>query len=186
MSSEQQKTQFGEYSDEELAALAKQSTEAAGELTKRFFAPIRAAAVAIDQQISDDLLQEGLLAMLSAVGSFDEKRGSLRAYVMTCARNRMLSAVRRNKPLGGDYDGSEELEDKTEPAADDGAMELFRELYEAMERQLTERERGVLTAYMTGMSYAEIAQSLEITEKAVDNAMQRARRKLRKEFGRQP
>ena len=55
-----------------------------------------------------------------------------------------------------------------------------------MERQLTERERGVLTAYMTGMSYAEIAQSLEITEKAVDNAMQRARRKLRKEFGRQP
>ena len=27
MSSEQQKTQFGEYSDEELAALAKQSTD---------------------------------------------------------------------------------------------------------------------------------------------------------------
>ncbi len=34
--------------------------------------------------------------------------------------------------------------------------------------------------------YAEKGFVNEITEKAVDNAMQRARRKLRKEFGRQP
>jgi RNA polymerase sporulation-specific sigma factor len=51
-----------------------------------------------------------------------------------------------------------------------------------MERCLTETERNVIGCYMTGRSYGEIAQTLGISVKSVDNAMQRSRKKLRREF----
>lgn len=174
---------FNGYSDEQLAVLAKDNTKAATELTSRLFPSIRALAVSINPQISDDLLQEGLLGMLSAIGSYDENRGSVRTYALTCARNRMLSTVKQNSLLGGDVDRTDELEDKSADAQSEFEQrERFLELYSAMERCLTKAERDVLTCYMMGCSYAEIAKRLAVSVKSVDNAMQRARRKLRREF----
>lgn len=174
---------LSEYTDEQLAAAAKNSSEAASELISRLFPYIRALAVSINPQISDDLLQEGLLGFISAIGSYDEKRGSVRTYALTCARNKMLSAVKQNSPLGGETDRAEELEDKAaEGESDFARRERLAEVYGAMERCLTETERNVLACYIIGCSYGEIAKRLGISSKSVDNALQRARRKLRREF----
>ena len=43
-------------------------------------------------------------------------------------------------------------------------------------------ERQVLMLYLGGYSYKEIADSLRITSKAADNALQRVRRKLKEPF----
>jgi RNA polymerase sporulation-specific sigma factor len=171
---------YSDYTDERLAALAKEDPSAMSELTSRLFPSIRSLAAAVNPKIADDLLQEGLLAMLTAINSYDSKRGSVKTYVLTCARNRMLSTVKQNSLLGGDSDCTDEI---PETDADDFAQrERFYELYSAMERCLTETERNVIGCYMTGRSYGEIAQTLGISVKSVDNAMQRSRKKLRREF----
>lgn len=172
---------FGEYTDEQLAELAKTDTAAASELTARLFTSIRAMAMSVEPRIWDDLLQEGLLGMISAIGSYDPKRGSVRTYALACARNRMLSTVKQNSLQGGGVDPTEQLEDREESENDFGGR--LDELYEAMERVLTETERGVLACYMMGCGYGETSRRLGISVKSVDNALQRARRKLRKEFG---
>ena len=60
------------------------------------------------------------------------------------------------------------------------------EAYEALVRRiasaLSRREKQVLLLYLRGLSYAQIAKSLGLTEKAVDNALQRARAKLKAEL----
>ena len=58
--------------------------------------------------------------------------------------------------------------------------ENVRLLEEAIEKQLSAVERQVLELYLTGMSYTEIAKVLNKDEKSTDNALQRAKTKLRK------
>ena len=47
-----------------------------------------------------------------------------------------------------------------------------------MQRLLSPREWAVLEQYLKGESYQEISEHLGISAKAVDNALQRVRRKL--------
>lgn len=51
----------------------------------------------------------------------------------------------------------------------------------AMVNRLSRREYQVCMLIYSGASYAQAAQKLYISEKSVDNALQRARRKLRAE-----
>ena len=50
------------------------------------------------------------------------------------------------------------------------------------EATLTPVEKSVVFLHASGMSYSEISGILSMDEKAVDNALQRARRKLKKVF----
>ncbi|MCD7741046.1 MAG: sigma-70 family RNA polymerase sigma factor [Ruminococcus sp.] len=169
---------FSLLDDEALTECARNDSTAASELISRLAPSIRSMAISINPQISEDLFQEGMLGALSAISSFDADRGSARAYLMTCAKNKMLSAVKKNSLL---TESSDEL-DETEDAQGE-AVRLDRErlatVYHAIEECLTKTECDVLMSYLTGLSYREIAQSIGLSEKAVDNAMQRARRKLR-------
>jgi RNA polymerase sporulation-specific sigma factor len=175
-----QNSEYFNCTDEQLAALAVNNPEAASELTARMFPSIRSLAMSINSRIWDDLFQEGLLGMLSAIGGYDERRGSFKTYALTCARNRMLSTVKQNSLLGGEEDRTAELADSAD--VDFERRERFYELYEAIDRVLTKNERECMECYMKGYSYRETAQRLGISIKSVDNAMQRARKKLRDEF----
>lgn len=55
-------------------------------------------------------------------------------------------------------------------------------LKQFISRGLSKMERQVLMLYLGGYSYKEIADSLRITSKAADNALQRVRRKLKEPF----
>ena len=133
------RSQYEGLSDDELAVKARNDSSAAAVLIARVLPPIRALAHSIDPLVSEDLLQEGLMAALAAL---------------------------------------DKLEDPEE--AEKGRFDV---LYSAIERCLTGLERGTVSLYLAGLSYKEIAARLGISEKSVDNAMQRARRKLREEFG---
>lgn len=168
---------------EELAVKAASDSSAAAELIALILPSIRAMARGIDPQISEDLLQEGLLGALSAIGSFDPARGNARTYLLTCAKNKMLSSIKRNSLIGG-YD--DRLIDKSDEVAAplDEQPQRLELLKEAIETQLTVYEREVVSLYLTGLSYREIAERLcsdnkNADRKSVDNAMQRARKKLR-------
>jgi len=58
------------------------------------------------------------------------------------------------------------------------ARESKEELYSAFKKYLSKLEIRVLDLYLDGISYQEIAQRISKDAKAVDNAVQRIRRKL--------
>lgn len=53
---------------------------------------------------------------------------------------------------------------------------------ELAQKVLSEYEKRVLILYIDGLKYKDIAKALSKREKSVDNALQRARKKLRGAF----
>lgn len=144
----------------------------------------------------EDFVQEGMLALYRAVKGFDPDAGiQFRTYAVTCINNSMASAIKSHMKnfsrRGGiqiDEMDEQTLHRQTMLLADDMLVEdLFiqKEMNTQRQRQieilLSDFERQVLVLYLSGQSYQEIANVLSTTTKAVDNALQRVRRKLRPE-----
>ncbi|MCL2884680.1 MAG: sigma-70 family RNA polymerase sigma factor [Oscillospiraceae bacterium] len=130
---------------------------------------------------TDDLVQEGFLGLLAAVRTFRLDGGaSFRTYASLCIRRRMVEVLHREMP-------SVPLEDEEEePGPDPAAIVVERDeeqrLWQRLRRDLTPLEYGVLNLYLGAYTYEEIARRLEVGTKAVDNALQRIRRKLANNF----
>ena len=83
--------------DEALAALAGTDVEAEGVLLSRYLRLIRfyAGRYALNGDV-DDLVQEGLIALLAAIPQYDPSQGKrFSAFAQVCICNRMRSFVRR-------------------------------------------------------------------------------------------
>ena len=74
----------------------------------------------------------------------------------------------------------QEAVNETYPQALVEAAEFSGELHRWMQTELTDYERQVFRLFLAGYPYSEIASLLSSHSKAVDNALQRVRRKLRK------
>lgn len=186
--------QLDRLTDEELSRLSQQgSDEAAGRLIARYL-PMAAAKAAgyygpgLEQ---DDLLQEGLLGLWNAVRHYDPARGcGFGTFASQCVTNRICSAVRqslspRQAPLrdymsiSPDEEGQAvQLPDAEGPEASFIRKEDKELRSRKMRALLSPREQSVLELYLRGNTYQEISEHLSISPKAVDNALQRVRRKL--------
>ena len=182
-------------SDEALAAAALQAEDRAFTvLVARLLPPLRAMAESyrLPGLDRDDLVQEGFLGVMSAVRHYHPGLGEFTPYALTCARNSMGSAARaalsnRHQPLR-DYDPIPEdhpAGEEIQPQALVEAAEFSGELHRWMQTELTDYERQVFRLFLAGYPYSEIASLLSSHSKAVDNALQRVRRKLRKFYSTQ-
>ena len=145
----------------------------------------------------EDLIQEGMLGLLSAIRQYDPKQNAtFKTYAELCIKNRLLSAVKtdsrlKHNPLndGVPLDSllSEEYQIpllaytelfRRTPEEQVLARENKMELQQSFKRCLSPMERNVLRLYLDGLSYQEIAEQTGKPIKAVDNAIQRIRRKL--------
>ena len=181
--------------DEPLCALAASGDREAEEaLVVRYNRLVRMCArpCFLAGGDSEDLIQEGMLGLLSAIREYDPgKSAAFRTYAEICIRNRLFSAVKaaaRNKhtplnqsvsiesPLyGGAGQSGSQAKDPEEILLD---RESLRERMEALMGRLSRFEAGVLRLYLSGLSYSEIAAQVGKSPKSVDNAVQRIRRKL--------
>ncbi len=180
--------------DEHLVATANGGdNEAMALLITRMLPLIRKTASAsrtfcnID---AEDLIQEGLIGLLCAIRSFDcNKEASFRTYANVCISNSIRSAVRKTRNSGVIPDNAKVSIDEAvtlrSDALDDpqdiivGIEEASR-LSKNMDRHLSETELRVLKLYLLGDSYSVIAEKLSLkSEKSVDNALQRIRKKLK-------
>jgi RNA polymerase sporulation-specific sigma factor len=132
---------------------------------------------------AEDLVQEGLLALLAAVRTYRVGEGiSFRTYAYACARNRMISALRGLGGQSADIVTEEPYDPAAQEYSDPAFMVLRREELETLCSRirglLSSVEYQVLMLYLGSYSYREIADRLHISTKAVDNALQRLRRKL--------
>lgn len=182
-----------EYSDELLCSLVSQGDQAAEEaLAGRYGWLVKACArphflVGGD---SEDLIQEGMIGLLSAIRTFQADRDiRFATYARVCIHNRIAMALRsalrdKHVPLNSalplfQFPGLSG--DAGEPEDPESAL-ISREEQEGRLKtiydQLSPFEKRVLTLYLKGLSYSEIAERMGKPLKAVDNAVQRIRRKI--------
>lgn len=135
----------------------------------------------------DDLMQEGMLGLLKAVNTYNPEAGTaFSTFAHLCIGSGMKTAVKRslsagNYPLNVSSDLSEEG-DKLVSEIDPEKTVIGKEDEEEFDRKisatLSSLEYGVLRGYLAGLCYREIAEKLGVSEKAVDNALFRIRKKL--------
>lgn len=178
--------------DEQLALMAADGDDESMALLIAKITPIaKAKAGKYDgpRLSADDLVQEGMLGFLDAVKSFRPEKGvPFKAYAETCINNRIISAVRaslnnKNAALTNavsiDDESSDIFSRSSDPAvifADKHGSELLKKI---ISDDLSGFERQVIELRLLDQSYAQIAASLGCSEKAVDNALQRIRKKIR-------
>lgn len=179
--------EFSNQPDEVLWQRAAQGDASAEEtLIRRYYHLIRSCIrpLFLSGGDSEDLMQEGLLGLLSAIRAYrPEEEAAFKTFAEVCIRSRLLSAVRaagraKHRPLNTSLPLEEREAEPTDPEALIIARESFEERLHQLSTQLSDFERQVLLRYLNGLSYSEIAALTHRSAKSVDNAVQRIRRKL--------
>ncbi len=190
---------YSSFSDESLQALAASGDNLAEEvLIQRYSRLVRICArpYFLAGGDSEDLTQEGMLGLLSAIRRYNSQLDtSFHAFAQLCIKRRIQSAVKsasrlKHAPLNEGLSLDEILSDAsqthTAPIADIRripeeqvlARESETELFTTYSRCLSHFESEILRYYLQGLSYQEIAAATGRPVKSVDNAVQRIRRKL--------
>ena len=186
---------FESLTDEQLLQYCRQGNPDAEETLIRRYGPVirsLARPYFLTGGDSEDLIQEGMLGLLNAIRRFnDQEDTSFRTFAVLCIRRRMFSALRKaagtkNVSLDDCLSLESSLFDKNQSRNDNlrGPEELLIDREEAQKRYqnllllLSAYEQSVLRCFLRGMSYREIAEITKRSEKAVDNAVQRIRRKF--------
>lgn len=145
---------------------------------------ISRSAISLPKTEEEDLFQEGLLALLKAVRTYDGFTSAFATYASSCIRHSIISAVRRYKKQSP---GSVSLDDQPDGLVSESSPEsdfIDREsssiLYDKVFAELSEFEKSVFELYLIDKSYAEIALRLGKAEKSIANAVCRIRRKLKR------
>jgi len=190
---------LADFTDAQLQSLAIKGDRAAEEeLVSRYLQLVRACSrpFFLAGGDSEDLIQEGMFGLISAIRQFDPNNGTaFSTYAEHCIHARIISAIKsatrlKHFPLN---DGVSLEELSEQPSSQLSAIpELLRaspedlvlareskeELYNAFANCLSPLEKKVLNLYLDGISYQDIGQRLGKSPKSVDNAVQRIRHKL--------
>jgi RNA polymerase sporulation-specific sigma factor len=192
-----------EVDDLYLIALAKQGDMTAYDrIVRRYygFVRLKASSYFLAGGDGEDLIQEGLVGLYKAVRDYrSDRESSFRNFAELCITRQIITAVKtatRNKhtPLNGYVsfsqtpasapDGEPTLEEVIPgPAVHDPAVQVISSeeleaLVGCLSSTLSQLESRALSLYLDGRSYEEIAGRLTCDPKAVDNALQRVKRKV--------
>ena len=153
----------------------------------------------------EDIIQEGMIGLFKAIKGYDEsKEVTFRVFADLCIRRQIMTAIKAatrqkhiplNSYLSLNKTAFDEESDRTvmdmldmETVPDPLDTITSRETYQNLEMQMNELlsdfEQKVLTEYLNGCSYSEIATRLDSHVKAVDNAVQRIKKKVDKHIER--
>lgn len=184
---------FDSFNDDQLLSLMNSGDEKAGNaLILRYLPLASIKAKKINECIPlhdvDDLTQEAAIGLLSAIFTYSpDREASFSTYANVCMNNRLISVVNAMRakrlvpdsviiPLDELNDRADGLPDPEECVMTGCAAE---KIYEFINTRLSDFEHSVITLFLAGYKYSDISRKLSSDEKAVDNAMQRIRRKLR-------
>jgi RNA polymerase sigma-70 factor (ECF subfamily) len=186
-----------------VALIAGGSADALAEAYDAHAAVVFAAAVRLtgDRQVAEDVVQETFLALWNRAETFDGRRGSLRTWLTTIARNRSVdrlrAAGRRPQVVSlavGRDEGPEALDalermiassdgaraaSSVDPADAYAATELRETLARAVAEMPEPERRVIVLAYGDGLTQAEIAARLSWPIGTVKTRTRRALHRLR-------
>ena len=186
-------------SDEELInQIRENDPQALNEIIERYksLIEIRVSNYFINGAEKDDLMQEGRIGLFKAIMNYDaEKDASFNTFANLCIERQLINAVKnsnrqKHMPLnnyvslnGSDDDSSSEnidtvLNNSVEDPLDTiTKKEYMNEINDTLDKNLSDFEKDVLDLLLKGYKYDEIAQKLDSNSKAIDNAIQRIRKK---------
>jgi RNA polymerase sporulation-specific sigma factor len=148
----------------------------------------------------DDVLQEGLIGLYKAIRDYrPERQASFRSFAELCVTRQLITAIKTasrqkhtplntyvslQRPTSAEDEGDRVLSeilaarDVCDPA--DVVISAWEaaSIKEGFTGALSSFETDVLGLYVNGRSYNEIADRLGRHPKAVDNALQRVKRKV--------
>ena len=127
----------------------------------------------------DDMRQEACIGFYRALVTYDTEQDgvSFGLYAKICIRNRLVSILRKKKSENKRIPKSE-LPVESAAAPQERRTDKS-ELMALVDRKLSGYEKKVFLLYLDGASYGEISAKVGKPEKSVDNALFRARKKLR-------
>ncbi len=181
---------YSDLSDDELVLLIRTgNSDAANTLLLRYSGRVAymANSYFFDSLTYDDWYQEGMIGLLHAVRTYNTDDGvSFGTYASVCIKNRLIACLKKltsskNLPLNSAV-SLEAVPDITVRSSEDAYIsnEDYRNFEQILIKHLSAKEQKVMILYLAGYSYAEIATELNSTVKAVDNAVCRAKNKLKK------
>ena len=192
-----------EYNDNELLYYVSENNEEASELLYKKYEPlIKKEAKKLYKYVKSngveisDLMQEGMLGLNNAINYFSESKETLfYTYALTCIKRKTIDYViasnrQKNKVLnnsiGIEYDDDEKdlyylAPDKSsEPENLLLSIEREKEIIEIAKEELSDLEYQIFELRINGFNHNEITEILDIDYKAVDNAIQRIKNKMKK------
>ncbi len=179
---------FKNEKDEALVKLAQQgNTAAAEEILKRYKNAVlsRARKFFLVGGETDDLVQEGMIGLYTAIGSYDPTVGKrFKNFAYLCVTRRIYDVLRT---AGRQFYAGEEVDPDTVESGDSPEEFLIddeskTEIQSKLMKVLSDFEFRVMTMYLDGMSYREICEATGKPMKSVDNALGRSKRKLQIAF----
>jgi RNA polymerase sigma factor (sigma-70 family) len=128
------------------------------------FAMALAVRVVRQTQLAEEIVQEAFLTLWRNPGVFDERRGSVRAWLMTMVHHRAVDMVRREEAQRRRSDEMvvgirEETEDPTDAVVEAVAAPAERDAVRTALRSLPDEQREVLELmYFGGLSQSQVAE----------------------------
>ncbi|OOM11217.1 RNA polymerase sporulation sigma factor SigH [Clostridium saccharobutylicum] len=196
--------EFKDKLDEEVVIEAKDGNNRAQEyLMAKYenFVKAKAKSYFLIGADKEDIYQEGMIGLYKAIRDYNpQKSTSFKAFAEICVTRQIITAIKTatrqkhiplntyislNKPI------YEEESERTlldvlaglkisDPEELMISKEKMNYIEDKISKVLSGLELEVLTSYLDGKSYQEIACDLERHSKSIDNALQRVKRKLEK------
>ena len=185
------KGQLSELDDNALCALVCSGNQLAfEEITRRYQGLIRLISKEYSYPGFDsgDFMQLGLMGLYGACKTYrSESELSFKNFAAVCIRRRYISLVRSLLSQKSIPSDSLVSIDEIKPGEYDAGPEALlldkendRLFFELIKSKLSYMEMCALKGYVEGLTYQEIADGTGLSTKAVDNALQRVRKKLLK------
>lgn len=195
--------------DESLVGLSRSGCTEATELLLRKYRGLvegKARTFFLAGAEREDVVQEGMIGLYKAIRDFRaDKLVAFKSFADTCVTRQIITATKmatRKKHYllnasvsldtpGDESGGSDGLEAPATASRGASSPEQIvlgrhtaREIDSRMRTSLSDLECTALSAYIAGKSYHEIAERLRMSPKQIDNALQRAKRKMKEKLAR--
>lgn len=196
---------YKDYSDFELISYIRENSEEANEIMFQKYKPIIVAFATKMVNYSpnlgleiNDLIQEGMLGLNTAINAFNENdEASFYTYAKTCIERRIISTIiaakRQKHKILNESMSLEVYTDEENSSIMDALVadnsynpeniivqtENEHKLIEQIAEQLTPLEQQVFDLKISGFKYKEIADILDKEPKVIDNALNRIKNKIK-------
>lgn len=191
---------YRDYNDNEVLSYIYENNEDAREILYKKYEPLIYSTAAKYFKYCkssgvelNDLVQEGMVGLTNAIDSFDESKEALfYTYAKICIERKMGSLVsvtkrKRNYILNScisfdDLEMTQNIltDNSFNPEMQTIDKEQSEQLLSKIKKILTDFEIKVLELKISGFSYKEISSLLDKDTKAIDNALQRIKIKVKK------
>ena len=199
-------SRFSRLEDEQVVEYARAGCSWATEhLMRKYrgFVEGKARSYFLAGAEQDDVVQEGMIGLYKAIRDFrSDKLAHFRSFAELCVTRQIITAVKsakRNKHAMlndclslqksiGDDDGGMLVDVIMDRGVSDPERILLerrviQHIQAAASNDLSSLERAALRGYLHGRTYQEMAADLGRPQKTVDNALQRAKRKVGQRLG---